>query len=96
MKKLLLFFSVLCLVPTKLFAWTNGDLLIWMDVDRGQALAPIVERFQNDCGIKVTIETPEKITDSYPMAAQVAKGPDIVIWAHDKLREWADAGFHSA
>jgi len=92
MKRLLLFFLVLCLVPTKLFAWTNGELLIWMDVDRGQALAPIVERFQNDSGIKVTIETPEKITDSYPMAAQAAKGPDIVIWAHDKLGEWADAG----
>jgi maltose/maltodextrin transport system substrate-binding protein len=26
------------------------------------------------------------------MAAQVAKGPDIVIWAHDKVGEWAGAG----
>ena len=63
-----------------------------MDVDRGQALAPIAKRFQNDFGIKVTIEAPEKITDSYPIAAQAAKGPDLVIWAHDKLGEWADAG----
>jgi maltose/maltodextrin transport system substrate-binding protein len=92
MKWLLLFFSALCLVPMNLYAWTNGELLIWMDVDRAHALAPIAQRFQNDSGIKVTFETPEKITDSYPIAAQAAKGPDIVIWAHDKLGEWADAG----
>jgi hypothetical protein len=38
------------------------------------------------------VETPEKITDSFPIAAQVAKGPDIVIWVHDKVGEWADVG----
>ena len=90
--KLLLILTVFCSVPFELFAWTNGELLIWMDVDRGQALAPIAKRFQNDFGIKVAIEAPEKITDSYPIAAQAAKGPDLVIWAHDKLGEWADAG----
>ncbi len=90
--KLLLVLMVFCSVPVELFAWTNGELLIWMDVDRGQALGPIAKRFQDDFGIKVTIETPEKITDSYPIAAQAAKGPDILIWAHDKLGEWADAG----
>ena len=37
-------------------------------------------------------EAPEKITDSFPIAAQMAKGRDIVIWAHDKVGEWADAG----
>jgi len=26
------------------------------------------------------------------MAAQCGKGPDVVIWAHDKVGEWADAG----
>jgi maltose/maltodextrin transport system substrate-binding protein len=90
--RLLLFFSALCLVPMNLFAWTNGELLIWMDADRGHALGLIAKNFQNDFGIKVTIETPEKITDSFPIAAQAAKGPDIVIWAHDKVGEWADAG----
>ena len=41
---------------------------------------------------QATIEAPEKITDSFPLAAQVAKGPDIVIWAHDKIGEWAEGG----
>jgi maltose/maltodextrin transport system substrate-binding protein len=92
MKRLSLIFLVLCLVIPNLFAWTNGELLVWMDNERGRALAPIVEKFETDLGLKVTIETPEKITDSFPIAAQAGKGPDIVIWAHDKVGEWASGG----
>jgi maltose-binding protein MalE len=93
MKGLLLALLALFLIPVNLFAWTNGELLIWMDADRGQALKAIAaKKFENDFGLKVTIEAPEKITDSFPIAAQMAKGPDIVIWAHDKVGEWADAG----
>jgi maltose/maltodextrin transport system substrate-binding protein len=81
-----------CLAATPLLAWTNGELLIWVDADRGRTLEPIAQRFESDFGIKATIEAPEKITDIFPLAAQVAKGPDIVIWAHDKVGEWADGG----
>jgi maltose/maltodextrin transport system substrate-binding protein len=90
MKGLLL---ALLLIPVDLFAWTNGELLIWMDADRGQALKAVAAKtFEGYFGLKVRIESPEKITDSFPIAAQMAKGPDIVIWAHDKVGEWADAG----
>src|SRR5260370_42115101 len=90
---LLLALLALFLIPVDLFAWTNVQLLICMDADRGQALKAIAaKKFENDFGLKVTIEDPEKITDSFPIAAQMAKGPDIVIWAHDKVGEWADAG----
>jgi maltose/maltodextrin transport system substrate-binding protein len=92
MKRLLFTLSALFLVPIHLFAWTNGELLIWMDNQRGHALEPIARKFESDLGIKVRIETPENITDSFPMAAQAGKGPDVVIWAHDKVGEWADGG----
>src|ERR1700758_3587604 len=92
MKRLLWILSALCLVPLNVFGWTNGELLIWMDNERGAALQPIVQKFEADLGLKVTVETPEKITDSFPIAAQAGKGPDIVIWAHDKVGEWADGG----
>jgi maltose/maltodextrin transport system substrate-binding protein len=95
MNRLLWILSALCLVPINVFAWTNGDLLLWMDNDRGRALQPIVQKFETDLGLKVTIETPENITDSFPIAAQAGKGPDIVIWAHDKIGEWADGGLIS-
>ena len=90
-KGLLLVVSALFLIPVNLFAWTNGELLIWMDADRGHALETLAKKFENDFGIKVTIEAPQTITESFPIAAQMAKGPDIVIWAHDKVGEWADA-----
>ena len=92
MKGLPLVVSALFLIPAELFAWTNGELLIWMDADRGHALEAMAKKFESDFGLKVTIETPEKITDCFPIAAQMAKGPDIVVWAHDKVGEWADAG----
>jgi maltose/maltodextrin transport system substrate-binding protein len=63
-----------------------------MDSDRGGAVQAIAQKFEADLGLKVTVETPEKITDSFPIAAQAGKGPDIVIWAHDKLGEWTDGG----
>jgi maltose/maltodextrin transport system substrate-binding protein len=72
--------------------WTNGQLLIWMDADRACAMRVVADRFEKDFGIPVRIETPEKITDSFPLAAQAGKGPDIAIWAHDKVGEWADGG----
>jgi maltose/maltodextrin transport system substrate-binding protein len=73
-------------------AWTNGQLVIWMDADRAVAMQLVANKFEQDYGIPVRIETPEKITDSFPLAAQAGKGPDIVVWAHDKVGEWADGG----
>jgi hypothetical protein len=29
-----------------LLAWTNGELLIWMDTDRGHCLEPIAKKFE--------------------------------------------------
>ena len=76
----------------QLFAWTDGELLIWMDAERGHALQPLAQKFEKEIGVKITIETPEKLTDGFALAAQVGKGPDVVIWAHDKVGEWADGG----
>ena len=92
MKRWFIFLWVLFLVPRHLLAWTDGELLIWMDADRGQALDLIARKFEKEIGVNTTIETPDKITDNFPLVAQVGKGPDIVIWAHDKVGEWADAG----
>jgi maltose/maltodextrin transport system substrate-binding protein len=77
------------------FAWTDGELLVWMDADRTRTLEPILKKFQDQYAIKVHLESPQNITDSFPTAAQSGKGPDIVIWAHDKVGEWADAGLIS-
>jgi maltose/maltodextrin transport system substrate-binding protein len=84
--------TALFLWPMHVCAWTNGQLLIWMDSERAHGLRPIVKKFANDLGIKVRIETPVNIVNNFPLAAQARQGPDIVIWAHDKVGEWADSG----
>jgi maltose/maltodextrin transport system substrate-binding protein len=94
MKKLILLLSF-WLITIPAFAWSNGELLIWMDADRGPALEPMLKKFQEKYSIKVRTEAPQNITDSFTTAAQSGKGPDIVIWAHDKVGEWADGGLIS-
>ena len=94
MKKVIVLLSF-WLITIPAFAWSNGELLIWMDADRGPALEPILKKFEEKYSIKVRTEAPQNITDSFPTAAQSGKGPDIVIWAHDKVGEWADAGLIS-
>ena len=92
LKRLVLVLLTLVAGSADLFAWSNGSLLIWMDNDHAHALEPLAKKFEDWLGIQVRIETPENITNTFPLAAQAGKGPDIVIWAHDKLGEWADAG----
>src|SRR6267378_4088770 len=74
-------------------AWTDGELLIWINGDKGyRGLAEIGKKFEKELGIPVKVETPEGLTDKFQTAAQSGKGPDIVFWAHDRLGEWADSG----
>ena len=75
------------------FAWTDGELLVWIGGDKGyRGLAEVGKKFEKDLGIPVKVEAPDGLTDKFQAAAQVGKGPDIVFWAHDRLGEWADAG----
>src|SRR5258708_8478094 len=74
-------------------AWTNGELLVWINGDKGyRGLVEVGKKFEKDVGIPVKVEAPEGATDKFQAAAQTGKGPDIMLWAHDRIGEWADAG----
>src|SRR6516162_4049828 len=90
--KIVLFVAAASLFPVVAHGWVNGELSIWMDSDRGRSLEPIIKKFTDNSGVKLKVESPEKLTDSFGMAAQVAKGPDIVVRADDNLGERAPAG----
>ncbi|MBV9488719.1 MAG: maltose/maltodextrin ABC transporter substrate-binding protein MalE [Verrucomicrobia bacterium] len=78
-------------------AWTDGELLVWINGDKGyNGLAEVGKKFEKDLGIKVTVEHPENLTDKFQIAAQGGKGPDIMCWPHDRLGEWADGGLVQA
>ncbi|HYY30889.1 MAG TPA: maltose/maltodextrin ABC transporter substrate-binding protein MalE [Chthoniobacterales bacterium] len=77
----------------QVFAWTDGELLVWIGGDKGyRGLAEDGRKFEKELGIPVKVEAPDGLTDKFQAAAQGGKGPDIVFWAHDRLGEWADGG----
>jgi maltose/maltodextrin transport system substrate-binding protein len=92
MKRLVLclIFSFTLIHPAP--AWVDGELSIWMDADRVPAMQLAGKKFEHDYGIKVNVDATENIPNNFPLAAQSNKGPDVVIFAHDKVGEWADGG----
>ena len=93
MSKKFLCVIVVLLSAVRAFSWTDGELLIWISGDKGwRGLTELAKKFEKDLGIPAKVETPDGLTDKFQSAAQSGKGPDIVIWAHDRLGEWADAG----
>ena len=90
---LLWFSAVVILSTVRAVAWVEGEVLVWIGGDKGwRGLAELGKKCEAELGIPVKVEPLDGLTDKFQTAAQTGKGPDIVIWAHDRLGEWADAG----
>ena len=51
-------FLVASVLPT--FAWTEGELLVWINGDKGyRGLAEVGKKFEKDLGIPVKVEAPK-------------------------------------
>ena len=88
-----LVWALLSSVPFSAPAWEPGRILIWINGDKGyQGIAEIGKVFEERTGVPVVVEHPEGATDKFFHAAKSGKGPDVMIWAHDRLGEWADTG----
>jgi maltose/maltodextrin transport system substrate-binding protein len=88
-----LFLILLWTSARPLPAWEPGAILIWINGDKGyEGIAEIGLKFTENTGIPVVVEHPEGATDKFFQAAKSGKGPDLMIWAHDRLGEWADSG----
>jgi maltose/maltodextrin transport system substrate-binding protein len=71
----------------------EGKLLIWINGDKAyKALQDIGNTFAEDTEIPVTVQHPVDLPSKFGPAAQAGRGPDIVIWAHDRLGGWAQSG----
>ncbi len=90
---ILFIIAAYCLTTLPSQATKEGELLIWLNGDKGyRGLAELGKQFEKELGIPVKVEAPEGVTDKFQQAAQSGKGPDIFLWAHDRLGEWASAG----
>ena len=71
----------------------EGRLLIWINGDKSyNGLAEVGKKFEQDTGIKVSVEHPDKLEEKYPQVAATGDGPDIVLWAHDRFGGYAQSG----
>lgn len=86
-------FAFLLFLPCFAGAWSNGALLVWINGDKGyEGIAETGRAFTEATGVPVKVEHPEGAPDKFFQAARGGNGPDIMIWAHDRLGEWADVG----
>lgn len=70
----------------------QGKLLIWFSVDGSKGLQKVAEEFTKKTGVPVSVEAPEDGPGKFQQAAAAGKGPDIWIWAHDRIGEWVAGG----
>jgi maltose/maltodextrin transport system substrate-binding protein len=69
-----------------------GKLVIWYTVEGAKGMAKLGEEFTKATGIPVSVEAPEDTPAKFQQAAGAGKGPDILIWAHDRAGEWISGG----
>lgn len=88
---------ILFCLPGATQAFERDRLLVWVNQDKGfNGVAEIGRRFQAEIGIEVEVATPDDLAARFDRLAGTAKGPDIVIFAHDRFGSWLDAGHLAA
>ncbi|PXY00284.1 maltose/maltodextrin ABC transporter substrate-binding protein MalE [Halomonas sp. LBP4] len=84
-------------LATPALAFDDDRLTIWIGDNKGpQGIREVAERFTADTGIAIDIIHPDDMTNRFQQAAGSGQGPDIVIFAHDRLGEWAQSGLLKA
>lgn len=92
-KGLLLCALSAALIPAAQAKIEEGKLVIWINGDKGyNGLAEVGKKFEQDTGIKVSVEHPDKLEEKYPQVAATGDGPDIIFWAHDRFGGYAESG----
>jgi maltose/maltodextrin transport system substrate-binding protein len=82
--------SILAATPAQA---DKGTLTVWINGDKAyNGLAKVGEKFTKDTGVTVVVEHPQDAPAKFQQAAAAGKGPDIMIWAHDRAGEWVAAG----
>ena len=74
-------------------AQVRAPLTVWFTVEGAKAMRQLGEAFTAESGIEVVIETPDADGPSkFQQAAAAGKGPDLLIYAHDRIGEWIGGG----
>lgn len=72
----------------------RAPLVVWFTVEGAKALRRIGAGFTAETGVDVVVETPDPIEGptKFQQAAAAGKGPDLYVYAHDRVGEWSESG----
>ncbi len=75
-------------------AATAEPLVVWFTVEGAKGMRLAAERFTAETGVPVVVETPDPIDGptQFQRASGAGKGPDMYIYAHDRIGEWSGSG----
>jgi len=71
---------------------SRPPLVIWFTVEGAKAMRAVAEAFTRETGVEVVVETPDDGPSKFQQAAAAGKGPDIYVYAHDRIGEWIAGG----
>jgi len=84
--------------PAVLRAQNKTPLVVWFTVEGAKGVRALGERFTEETGVPLVVETPDpqEVTSRFQQSAAAGKGPDLFVYAHDRLGEWVASGLLSA
>ena len=71
-------------------------LVVWFTVEGAKAMRAQAVAFTAATGVEVIVETPDDGPAKYQQASAGGKGPDIYVYAHDRIGEWISSGLIQA
>ena len=75
-------------------AQTPPPLVVWFTVEGAKGLRALGDRFTAETGVPLVVETPDPLEgpSRFQQSAAAGKGPDIFVYAHDRIGEWVSSG----
>ncbi|MGY3127076.1 arabinogalactan oligomer/maltooligosaccharide transport system substrate-binding protein [Agrococcus sp. UYP33] len=72
----------------------GGELVIWMDQNRADALTDVVATFEEETGttVEVVVQDFDSIDENLTTQAPSGEGPDVIVGAHDWIGKLAQNG----
>jgi maltose/maltodextrin transport system substrate-binding protein len=80
------------LLSAQAHARRTGPLVVWFTVEGAKAMRRVGEAFTRETGVELVVETPDDGPAKFQQAAAAGKGPDIYVYAHDRIGEWIAGG----
>lgn len=71
----------------------EGQLTIWLMGGKSfSGFSILGQKFEKNTGVHVSVAQPEQAEIKFQQTAASGNGPDIFLWAHDRLGEWVQQG----